>query len=204
MNTERTLEQLHEWMGDVTSRVHRAVINLNEVTPGFSANTPGNGDVGGGSGSGTSITERLALNDDLAKDHALQDLNRLKDVTRQMTPLVREARDIVQRWGYTTAGEYEPSPRLRSARPTEGDTNRAKWCTSCARLSKAEPVGDRGRRGMCDWCASFEDKERILPPLALLDMRHRGSRITPALVERLRREERIAPKPKKNRPKRRR
>ena len=111
MNTERTLEQLHEWMGDVTSRVHRAVLNLNEVTPGFSANTPGNGDVGGGSGSGTSITERLALNDDLAKDHALQDLNRLKDVTRQMTPLVREARDIVQRWGYTTAGEYEPSFR---------------------------------------------------------------------------------------------
>jgi len=206
VSTERTMEQLHEWMGDSVARVHRAIRNMREATPGFASNTPGNGDAPGGSGGGnTYIVERFALQGrSIDQDDAVRDLARLNDLARQLTPMIRESRDIVLRWGYTTAGEYDPRPRRQAGRATEGDSNRARWCSSCERLGKAEPVGERGRRGMCDWCATFEDREKILPPLALLDMRHRGSRITPALVERLRREERIAPKPKKNRPKRRR
>ena len=207
MSTERTLEQLHAWMGDVVARMHRATRNMREVSPGFSAKTPCNGDPGGGGGGGsTSIVERLVLEGEVINDQAGLDLARLDDIARQLRPLVSEARDICFRWGYSTAGEFDPAPTPRPGKPTEGEANRARWCTSCSRLQKAEPVGEKGRRGLCRWCADFQDAEGQLPPLALLDVRHRGARITTATVDRLKREGQIetAPKPKKPRPKRRR
>lgn len=206
MSTERTLEQLHVWMGESVARVHRAVRNMREVSPGFPEKTPGNGDPPGGSGGvSTTLAERMAVaGRSITNDDALADRARLDDLTRQMRPLISEARDIVLRWGYTTAGEFDPSQRRRPGRPTEGESNRDRWCRSCERLEKAEPIGEKGRRGLCRWCADFEDSEKILPPLALLDMRHRGERITTAAVARLKREGQIAKPARPARKKRRR
>jgi hypothetical protein len=182
MSTENTLVLLNEWMGDAAGHVHRAVRNMREVQPGFPASTPGNGDPGGGSGGGAnSIVERLAFT--LGRDDAIDDLERLDRIVRALYPLVRGARDICQRWGYSTSGEFVSGGRTRQARATEGEFNRAQWCTSCERLRLAEPVGAKGRRGLCRWCADFEDAENMPPPLALLDLRHRGGRITRAAVE---------------------
>jgi hypothetical protein len=184
MSTEDTMVVLHEWMADVVGHVHRAVRNMQEVSPGFSSSTPGNGDPGGGSGGGsTSIVERLVLDRTLARDDAVRDMDRLREVSRLLQPLVRDARDICQRWGYSTGGEFTPGARARQARPTEGEFNRAQWCTSCERLRLAEPIGAKGRRGLCRWCADFEDAEGMPPPLTLLDLRHRGGRITRAAVD---------------------
>jgi hypothetical protein len=206
VSTERTLEQLHVWMGESVSRVHRAVRNMREVSPGFPEKTPGNGDPPGGSGGvSTTLAERMAVaGRSITNDDALADRARLDDLTRQMRPLISEARDIVLRWGYTTAGEFDPSQQRRPGRPTEGESNRDRWCRSCERLEKAEPIGDKGRRGLCRWCADFEDAEKMLPPLALLDMRHRGERITTAAVARLKREGQITKPARPARKKRRR
>lgn len=211
MSTEQTLIELNTWMGDAVARVHRAVRNMREVSPGFSSSTPGNGDPPGGSGGGgtTSIVARLAFagSDDLGRsisnDDAVRDMDRLRSITKDLTPLVREARDICQRWGYSTAGEYEFGERRQpSHASTESDVHKAKWCRSCARLHTMVPVGDKGRRGLCRWCADFEDAEKVLPPLALLDLRQRGGRMSEALVRRELKNERQAagqPKPRKKR-----
>ena len=205
MSITEDFARLTEWMGDASARVHRAVRNMREVSPGFPSSTPGNGSPGGGrwTPGADTIVERLAMSGEhvgtIDRDDALADLRRLEDIARQMRPLVREARDICMRWGYSTAGEFHVGERRQPGRPTEGDTNAAKWCTSCARLQKAEPVGDKGRRGLCRWCADFEDAERTLPPLALLDLRHRGARITSAVVAQLKKEGQVAPRPRKKR-----
>ena len=208
MSTEQTLIELNTWMGDAVARVHRAVRNMREVSPGFSSSTPGNGDPPGGGGGGgtTSIVARLAfggsvdLDRSIAQDDAVRDMERLRSITKDLKPLVREARDICQRWGYSTAGEYEFGERRQPSIPsTESEVHKAKWCRSCARLHTAVPVGDKGRRGLCRWCADFEDAEKVLPPLSLLDLRHRGGRITTALVQRELKAERPAAKSRKKR-----
>jgi hypothetical protein len=212
VSTERTLVELNTWMGDAVARVHRAVRNMREVSPGFASSTPGNGSPGGGSGGGsTSTVERLAFagSDDLGRsvhdDDSVRDLARLRQVVKDLTPLVRETRDICQRWGYSTAGEYELGERRQPSHASAGpDVGRTKWCRSCARLHTMVPVGDKGRRGLCRWCADFEDAEKVLPPLALLDLRHRGGRITTALVQRELKTERQAAGMPKARKKRRR
>jgi hypothetical protein len=215
VSTEQTLIELDRWMGDAVARVHRAVRNLQEVSPGFSSSTPGNGSPGGGSGGGgssSSIVARLAFgsSDDLSRsisdDAAVHALERLRALVREMTPLVRETRDICQRWGYSAAGEYETGPRRQPSMPsTETEQARAKWCRSCARLQHMVPVGEKGRRSLCRWCADFEDAEKVLPPLSLLDLRHRGGRISTALVQRELRADRgaVAVKPKSRKKKRR-
>ncbi len=205
MSISEDIVKLTEWMGDASTRVHRAVRNMREVQPGFPTSTPGNGSPGGGrwTPGADTIVERLALPGDrvgtIGRDAAVADLDRLHDIARQLRPLVREARDICVRWGYSTAGEFHLGERRQPGRPTEGETNAAKWCTSCARLSKAEPVGDKGRRGLCRWCADYQDAEGAMPPEALLDLRHRGARITTAVVEKLKKEGHIAPRPRKKR-----
>lgn len=177
-----TLIELNRWMGDVAAHAHRATRNLRDTAPGFPTTTPGNGAPGGGSGPTGSIVERLAIEGDgLNADDSLTAAQRLKQLTRQLEPLIRETRDLCLRYGYSAAGEYENNPR----RPTPAtEAPDGKWCQSCARLQTMEPVGDKGRRNLCRWCADFQDAERILPPLTVLDHRHRGGRMSAVFVQR--------------------
>ncbi len=57
------------------------------------------------------------------------------------------------------------------------------WCVSCHRDHKhCEPVSDR-YKGLCRWCGSYKGEYGHLPPLALLERRHRGERITQQMVQ---------------------
>ena len=67
------------------------------------------------------------------------------------------------------------------------------WCSSCWRDNRhCEPVTRRTTtdgtvgaplvRGLCRWCADFRRAEKMLPPVPLLELRHRGVRITEGQV----------------------
>jgi hypothetical protein len=127
--------------------------------------------------------ERLALTDGIENDDALRDLARIRTLVRELSPKVSELRDLTSRWGYRTAGEYNPgAPSPRPAGDSEAASNRDRWCSSCERIKVAEPVGPKGRNGRCRWCDDFVNERGDLPPLSILDARHRGIRITEAML----------------------
>lgn len=56
------------------------------------------------------------------------------------------------------------------------------WCKHHSALGFSEPVGDSGRRGLCQWCEGFEREHRCLPPKPLLDRKARGERLNSAQI----------------------
>lgn len=183
-------------MTEASRRIFTAMRNLREVQPGFSSTTPGNGSPGGGSGGSTSITERLAGLDQMdgrreetgiGTDDALRDKTELERDIAQLERLSRRVYDRTIRWGYATAGEFAndhtPAPNWRAGE--EPEHNRRKWCTSCERLRRSEPVF---RGELCKWCYDFNAAEKELPPPEILDAKHRGVRITTAVLADWRRE----------------
>lgn len=177
----QSIVTMASWLHDSAARIHPALRNLRELQPGFPSSTQGSGSVGGGSGGfGPSIVEQLAGTID--SDDAVRDLARIRDLEKHLMPRIRELHDLTLRWGYRRSGEYDPTAPSPRPNATEGDTNRERWCTSCERIKVAEPVGEKGRNNRCRWCTDFVATYRSLPPLAILDARHRGIRITEALV----------------------
>lgn len=84
--------------------------------------------------------------------------------------------------------------------PTPGED----WCTSCFKDSHyLEPIalkadGSRKYAGLCRWCGEFKAANKFEPPTSLLHARHRGERITEAMVALVRAEwKRLNPESKK-------
>lgn len=73
---------------------------------------------------------------------------------------------------------------------TPGD----EWCRSCWRDGKhCEPVARRSNgqawyKGLCRWCGQARKDLGAEPPLWLIERRHRGERVTAAMMERARQE----------------
>ena len=177
----QSIVAMSSWMHDAAARIHPAIRNLRELQPGFPSTTPGNGSVGGGSGfSSSSIVERLAGTVD--SDDAVRDLARIRELQRVLEPKVRELHDLTLRWGYRRAGEFDPGAPSPGPGKAEADHNRERWCSSCERVKVAEPVGEKGRNGRCRWCSDFVAQYDVLPPIEILDARHRGIRITEPMI----------------------
>lgn len=72
---------------------------------------------------------------------------------------------------------------------TPAQISLAGWCTSCWRdHGYYEPVamrpnGERRYRDHCLWCGNFLAANDVLPPMELLEARHRGERISSTMVE---------------------
>jgi len=194
------IERLAQWMMEAAAEAHRAVRNMREAGPGFPASTSGGGRIGGGSGSGKSITERLALSGEVTTDEAIVDADELRRLVDEIRPRVDQLRTITSRWGFAVTGEWEAVRRPRRGKPTESSVNAERWCTSHERIGVAEPVR---ARGLCRWCAEFEAAQQMLPPLGVLEAHARGQRITTALIEQFRVVE-TPPKKPRNRKKKRR
>lgn len=164
---------LCEWMQDARLRVLPAFRNLREVQPGFPSTTPGNGDPGGGSGGhGPSIVERqFDENGNRRPDDAEVDLDRARELLARMKSDVRDFRDIMLRWGYTTAGEHHVGARYQ---PTVHDGKAAaerSGCTHHAKFGIHEDLGSKGRGGLCGWCYTFQAEEGELPPASFIEIR---------------------------------
>lgn len=92
----------------------------------------------------------------------------------------------VQKRLYDAAMEYaalrdEWAPVEGAQRPVGGPGD--DWCRSCHRDNQhCEPVSDR-YHGLCRWCGDYKGAEGGLPPLPILRARHRGERITQAMVK---------------------
>jgi hypothetical protein len=170
------------WADDIAARIHATLRNLDDHMPGFPATTPGSGSVGGGGSSTASRTEALAL-DGLARDDALRDR---QDLIRAVGAFYASAdllHTLTARWGYRTTGEWNPAATSPQAKPTEHEVNAGRWCTSCARVHVMEPVGTKGRSGLCRWCYDFQSLHvGKLPTHGLLDAHHRGVKITEAMI----------------------
>lgn len=182
---EDQVDDLCKWLSDARAKTFPAFRNLREIQPGFSSTTPGNGDPGGGSGGhGPSIVERLVDDDgNMRPDDAATDLASATLLLRRMKTDIRDYRDIMQRWGYSTAGEHHVGERVQPGRPTEGSANREQYCSHHEKYNIAEPIGAKGRGGLCGWCYSWQAAEGELPPGNLIDARSRGMRITTAMVD---------------------
>ena len=182
---EDQVDQLCAWMDDARSKSLSAFRNLREVQPGFPSTTPGNGSVGGGSGDGSSIVERmLDDNGHMRPDDAVIDMAAAKDLLRQMKPLIEGFRDLMLRWGYTTAGEHQAGERRQPAgRDTAAPHPERDSCTHHLKFGIHEQLGPKGRAGLCGWCYTqwwlpYED----LPPGNLIAHRQRGGTVTTAMV----------------------
>lgn len=61
------------------------------------------------------------------------------------------------------------------------------WCTSCERAQVMAPRGDPKRVGeqstLCGWCHEWQREYGQLPPVAIIERRARGERITTRVVE---------------------
>jgi len=63
------------------------------------------------------------------------------------------------------------------------------WCVSCYRdggycVPITEDRGVRVYKDVCRWCGTFKRAEGVDPPLELVRARHRGDKITTAMVRR--------------------
>ena len=159
------------------TRLPAALRNLDACQPGFPATTPGNGSPGGSvGGNGSSRTETLALRD-VSHDTALADRAAVDKLVRRIAADTAVLSAITDRWGWQQAGEVDHSaaPRYAGQVPTTD----VRWCVSCARVQHAETTW---RGDLCRWCDDFKRVEGQVPPTDLLDARHRGQRITAAMV----------------------
>ena len=92
-------------------------------------------------------------------------------------------RSLTARWGYRTAGEWNPLATSPQGKPTEHESNAGRWCSHHARHGISEVVGAGGRGGLCGWCYSFQAEHAAkLPPLDLLTAKAEGRRISQAMV----------------------
>ena len=181
----RTAQRAHlaaAWTPDIAARIDATLRNLEDHAPGFPSTTPGSVSVGGGGSSTSSRTETLALMgidaDDAMRDHAA-----IVKAVESMYAAADVLHTLTARWGYRTAGEWNPLATSPQGKPTEHESNAGRWCTSCARIHVMEPVGVKGRAGLCRWCYDFQTLHAgKLPTHALLDARHRGVKVTETLI----------------------
>ena len=88
---------------------------------------------------------------------------------------------------HAVASRYPAHPEPRTdIEATPGED----WCRSCWRDGKYhEPIGQRANgqpyyRGLCRWCGQLAKTiGAALPPLDLVERKHRGERITDGMVE---------------------
>jgi hypothetical protein len=185
MAVEDKVDQACKWMQASRTKVLPAFRNMRELQPGFSSKTPGNGDPGGGGGGhGPSIVERLVDdNGTMMHDDAMADLALATELAERMYKDTRDFIDLMHRWGYTTAGEHNLGERRQPGRPTEGEANKAKWCSHHAKFNQAEPLGPKGRGGLCGWCYEFERAEGELPPASFIEYRRSHTNLTTAMMD---------------------
>lgn len=113
-----------------------------------------------------------AITDDRTTAHRNEIIRRLRSITRD----VHELHAITALY---PADPFEPA----SASGPGGD-----WCRSCWRDGQYhQPIdrdkdGDPYYAGLCRWCGDFNSKERFLPPVEILNHRHRGERVTEGMV----------------------
>lgn len=191
-----TIQALNGYWTDVLTRSTRAERNLDEVQPGFSSQTPGNGSPGGGSGGGTtSVVERLVLNDTIHYDTAANDLADFKRIVTLLGRELPKLRAIVAQWDYPVAGELASGVNERHATETDINEHADPGCISCYRpeLLIWEPIH---RSALCRWCYDFRAVEKMLPPTDLIRLRAQGKRMTKALVDSYIKDERATMKAK--------
>jgi hypothetical protein len=168
---------------DARTRIDATMRNLSDHMPGFPSTTPGSGSVGGGGSSTSSRTESLAVMG-IDADDAMRDFAEIKALIKRMAPDAVKLKILTDRWGFRSSGEWNPLATSPQGKPTEHESNAERWCTSCARIHVMEPVGTKGRSGLCRWCYDFQATHAgKLPTHALLDAHHRGVRITEAMVK---------------------
>lgn len=184
MGVEDLVHELCESLITARSKTIPAFRNLREVQPGFPSTTPGNGSVGGGSGGhGESIVERMLDEDgNMRPDDAAADLETATELIHRMKPLVRDFRDLMIRWGYTTSGEYQPGKRHQPSVHGGQPVAERDCCSHHLKFSMFEPLGAKGRGGLCRWCYDFQHAEGVLPPSSFLEHRARGGTVTTAMV----------------------
>jgi hypothetical protein len=181
----RTAQRAHlaaAWAPDIAARIDATLRNLEDHAPGFPSTTPGSGSVGGGGSSTSSRTETLALMgidaDDAMRDHAA--IVKAVDAMYAAADLLHT---LTARWGYRTAGEWNPLATSPQAKATEHESNAGRWCSHHARHQMAEPVGAKGRGGLCRWCYEFQAEHGTkLPPLDIIVAKAEGRRITQSMV----------------------
>lgn len=89
------------------------------------------------------------------------------------------------------------APQTRIAPKDDGPGDM--WCHSCHRDNKhCQPIAERfASKRECNFCGSFRQTYKRLPPLSILDAHHQGRRITTADVMRALAQERAEEKARK-------
>lgn len=157
---QHTLKESEARLNIAIGLLQDAWHRLNDDAPGFPAgHEAGSGD--------TTQPERTHLTRDQAfTDHrALQAA--LRDNLRTSTLIY----DITSRWGIRRID-------VEGQLPVE-------WCVSCYRDNRHCEPAARGRyKGLCRWCGDWQKDYEDVPPLKIVEARHRGQRITTAMAER--------------------
>lgn len=111
----------------------------------------------------------------LVRDRAREDLGNLARLAKHVYGCARLLDDIATRHAAIPA-------------PATPDTAPAGCCRSCWRDDgyrepiAVRPDGSPYWKGRCRWCGAFEAEHRIAVPLQVLRARHRGERVTTAMV----------------------
>lgn len=118
-------------------------------------------------------------------DQAAGDLRRLRFLIDQRVKITMEIDQLLA--GYPT--QHQQRADVEPA-PGEG------WCLACWKDAKyhspiaLRPDGRPRHKGLCRWCGDFRQANGFEPPTWLLEIKHRGDRVTDGMVDKARLEAR--------------
>lgn len=135
-------------------------------------------------------SEVVPMPSDIVGEHLFAD-DRLSEVSPRLRLLLsRITKDADELIFLLRRAVPSPIAVLRPDDLTLPQVSAAGWCTSCWSDScyhepvAMRPNGERRYRDHCLWCGNFiASHDGVKPPLELLQARHRGDRITQAMVD---------------------
>ena len=169
--------QTRECFGDIArlvrdlDRAHRDLLHRDrdDPGPGYPPSSLG----GGGGGTADPVGELVATLvelDDRADgvQHAVREIERAALAARRLLDAA-----------------WSAAARTRAAAPASRTDD--VWCTSCLRAHVVTPRGAEKEVGadstLCRWCHDWQREHRALPPVALIERRARGERITSRVID---------------------
>lgn len=109
----------------------------------------------------------------VSHDQQQRDRRLLERATQTVFREATAVYDVATRWG-------QPA-----AEPVEADAPDDMWCRSCWRDDKHhEPISVGRYKAWCRFCGDWRAANKRLPPVEILEARHRGQRITTQMVDR--------------------
>lgn len=186
MTTADNLANAHEMLTEIVARHHAFDQRTSDQRAGYASNTNSDGggtseltgperimdiaygDNGNGRDPDPATTDRATYRATIAKIHT--EIRGLHHLSLKYVP---------------TQARMDHADSSVPDRETVGVDGKPLWCRHCLTHGHRSPCDiRRPNMSLCRWCADWQLAQKTLPTAELLDVHHRGGRITDAMIQR--------------------